>query len=131
MMGTPKGVVYSHRAMYLHTEMLTAADTWAISSGDAVLPIVPMYHVNAWGLPFAALWWAPGWVLPGRRPDGAALVRLLADATFSAAVPTVGMDVFGELRRTGARLPTCAWLSAAAPRSGWGCSGRQTNLASR
>jgi fatty-acyl-CoA synthase len=103
--GTPKGVVYSHRAMYLHTQMLTAADTWAISSGDAVLPIVPMYHVNAWGLPFAALSAGARLVLPGTRPDGAAMVRLLADATFSAAVPTVWMDVFGELRRSGTRLP--------------------------
>jgi fatty-acyl-CoA synthase len=103
--GAPKGVVYSHRAMYLHTAMLTAADTWAIAPDDAVLPIVPMYHVNAWGLPFAALWAGARLILPGRRPDGAALARLLADATFSAAVPTVWMDVFTELRRSGVRLP--------------------------
>jgi len=103
--GPPKGVCYSHRAMYLHTEMLTSAQTWAISSADAVLPIVPMYHVNAWGLPFAALWAGARLILPGRRPDGAALVSLLAEATFAAAVPTVWIDVLGELRRTGARLP--------------------------
>jgi fatty-acyl-CoA synthase len=97
--GAPKGVAYSHRALYLHTTMLGLVDTWGISQADTVLPIVPMYHVNAWGLPFAALWMGSALLLPGRRPDPSTLVDLLAEATFAAAVPTVWMDVFAELRR--------------------------------
>ena len=103
--GRPKGVVYSHRAMYLHTMMLGLKDTWAISEADTVLPVVPMFHVNAWGLPFAALWMGARLVLPGLRPTAGTLVDLMDGVTFSAAVPTVWMDVFDEMERRGARFP--------------------------
>lgn len=99
--GPAKGVVYSHRAMYLHTTMLTSADTWAISAADCVLPILPMCHLNAWGIPFAALWAGSRLILPGRRPDPGELLRLLAEATFAAAGPTVWASIFTEMRRTG------------------------------
>ncbi|WP_353108113.1 long-chain-fatty-acid--CoA ligase [Gordonia sp. (in: high G+C Gram-positive bacteria)] len=104
--GRPKGVVYTHRAIYLHSMMLSMADTWAISGADTILPVVPMFHVNAWGLPFAALWTGATLVLPGERPTAATITRLLADheITFAAAVPTVWMDVFETARRTGADL---------------------------
>jgi fatty-acyl-CoA synthase len=102
--GPPKGVVYSHRAMYLHMAMLTSADTWAISAVDAVMPILPMCHLNAWGLPFAALWAGARLILPGPRPAAAQLVSLLADATFAAAVPAIWTGIFAEMRRTGAAL---------------------------
>jgi fatty-acyl-CoA synthase len=105
--GRPKGVVYSHRALVLHSLMLGLSDTWAISEADTVLPVVPMFHVNAWGLPFTALWMGSRLVLPGRRPTAADLLPLLSDqrVTVTAAVPTVWMDVLRELRSTGRALP--------------------------
>jgi fatty-acyl-CoA synthase len=103
--GIAKGVVYSHRALYLHTMMLGLADTWGISHSDTVLPIVPMYHVNAWGLPFAALWMGSALILPGKSPTPTVLATMLADATFAAAVPTVWMSVLEVLRDRGQKLP--------------------------
>ena len=52
--GRPKGVIYSHRALVLHSLVITMPDQFAISSRDTILPVVPMFHVNAWGLPYAA-----------------------------------------------------------------------------
>ncbi|OUS84264.1 long-chain-fatty-acid--CoA ligase [Rhodococcus sp. NCIMB 12038] len=101
--GRPKGVVYSHRALYMHTTALCMADTWALSESDTVLPIVPMFHVNAWGIPFAAVWMGSTIVLPGPAPKAADIVGLMRehDVTFSAAVPTVWSDVFGDFERDG------------------------------
>jgi fatty-acyl-CoA synthase len=114
--GRPKGVLYSHRAMYLHTMMLGLADTWAISESDSVLPVVPMFHVNAWGLPFAALWMGARLVLPGRRPTAEAVIGMMDGVTFSAAVPTVWMDVFTAMERRGLRFPSLRMLvSGGAP----------------
>jgi fatty-acyl-CoA synthase len=104
--GRPKGVVYSHRALYLHTMMLCMADTWAISEADTVLPVVPMFHVNAWGLPFASIWMGARLVLPGARPTAEDLVGLLPGVTFAAAVPTVWMDVFAVMQARSARFPS-------------------------
>lgn len=105
--GLPKGVVYSHRALILHSLMLGLTDTWAIGEADTVLPIVPMFHVNAWGLPFTALWMGSRLVLPGCRPTAADLLPLLSEqrVTVSAAVPTVWMDVLREMRSRGRTLP--------------------------
>lgn len=103
--GRPKGVVYSHRGLYLHSMMLGLADTWALSEADAVLPVVPMFHVNAWGLPFAALWFGSTILLPGRRPTAETVASLLEEATFAAAVPTVWMDVFALAREHAVRFP--------------------------
>jgi fatty-acyl-CoA synthase len=103
--GRPKGVVYTHRGLYLHSMMLGLADTWALSEADAVLPVVPMFHVNAWGLPFAALWFGSTILLPGRRPSPDTVASLLGDATFAAAVPTVWMDVFALAREQALQFP--------------------------
>lgn len=62
--GNPKGALYSHRSTVLHSFSVCMTDTLALSSGDAVLPVVPMFHANAWGLPYAAPWWAPKWSFP-------------------------------------------------------------------
>ncbi len=111
--GTPKGVAYSHRALVLHSMMLGLHDTWALGEADTVLPIVPMFHVNAWGIPFAALWMGSRLVLPGRRPTGAGLAELMRaeDVTFVAAVPTVWSDVFARADGTNAfpslRMAVC------------------------
>lgn len=103
--GRPKGVVYSHRALYLHTMMLCMKDTWAISESDSVLPIVPMFHVNAWGLPFASIWMGARLILPGKRPASHDLVELLPGVTFAAAVPTVWIDVFNHMEKFGLAFP--------------------------
>jgi fatty-acyl-CoA synthase len=114
--GRPKGVVYSHRGLYLHTMMVCLKDTWAISEADTVLPVVPMFHVNAWGLPFASIWMGSRLVLPGRRPTADDLLPLMEGVTFAAAVPTVWMDVFARMERSGTTFPALRMLvSGGAP----------------
>ncbi len=110
--GRPKGVVYSHRALYLHSMALGLADTWALSEADTVLPIVPMFHVNAWGLPYASFWFGARIVLPGATPTADDLVDLLADhgVTFAAAVPTVWLGVLARLAEQGRSLPAARLL---------------------
>jgi fatty-acyl-CoA synthase len=102
--GVPKGVEYSHRALYLHTAALCMADSWALSRRDSVLPIVPMFHVNAWGIPFAAVWLGSRVVLPGPRPRMADLATMIweCDVSFAAAVPTVWAGVFDAFEAAGA-----------------------------
>ena len=97
--GRPKGVIYSHRALVLHTLVLALPDTFGISSRDVILPLVPMFHVNAWGLPFAAALTGAGLVLPGPRLDPVSLLDLLASerVTLTAGVPTVFMGVLQTL----------------------------------
>jgi fatty-acyl-CoA synthase len=89
--GNPKGVTYTHRAIYLHSFCLGLADTLGLSERDTVMPIVPMFHVNAWGLPFASVWFGSRQVLPGTAPTPEILLNLIADekVTISAGVPTV------------------------------------------
>jgi fatty-acyl-CoA synthase len=93
--GLPKGVVYSHRSTVLHTLLANQADTIGLRERDTVLPIVPMFHANAWGLPYAAAMAGSKLVLPGPRMDPADLARLIADeeVTFSGAVPTIWQGV--------------------------------------
>src|SRR3546814_13926917 len=69
--GDPKGVLYSHRSSVLHAMAITAPDALGLSANDVVCPIVPMFHVNAWGLPFAVPMVGAKLVLPGARLDGA------------------------------------------------------------
>ena len=75
--GLPKGVTYTHRALWLHSMAFCLADTLAVSERDRILPIVPMFHVNAWGIPFAATWMGATLVLPGPRPDARMYCELL------------------------------------------------------
>ncbi len=99
--GNPKGVVYAHRAIYLHTMMVCMADTAAISERDALMPVVPMFHVNAWGLPFAGLWMGAKQVMPGPRPTPADLAQLMQDekVTVTAGVPTVWLGLLQVLEK--------------------------------
>jgi len=99
--GNPKGVPYSHRGIYLHALAISAADVLGIGEPDAVMPVVPMFHVNAWGIPFAATWMGTKQVFPGSRPDPKALLSLIRDekVTISAGVPTVWMGVLQLLER--------------------------------
>jgi len=97
--GLPKGVTYTHRALWLHSMAFCLADTLAVSERDRVLPIVPMFHVNAWGIPFAATWMGATQVLPGPRPDAKVYCELIQRerVTFAAGVPTVWMAVLALL----------------------------------
>ena len=97
--GRPKGVVYSHRALVLHSLVSALPNTFDISSSDVILPVVPMFHVNAWGFPFTAALTGAGLVLPGPRLDPVSVLDLLADerVTFTAGVPTVWMSCLEAL----------------------------------
>ena len=94
--GNPKGVLYSHRSTVLHTFGLMAADSMAISALDSILPCAPLFHVNCWGIPYAAAATGAKLVLPGMRLDGESLYELMCDegVTFAGAVPTVWLTMF-------------------------------------
>ncbi|WP_372784351.1 long-chain-fatty-acid--CoA ligase [Phenylobacterium sp.] len=104
--GNPKGVLYSHRSNFLHTFMTLAQDVMGLSARAVVLPIVPMFHANAWGLTFSCPAAGAKMVMPGQRLDGAALQELIETegVTFAAAVPTVWQGLLDHLRATGAQI---------------------------
>ncbi len=106
--GAPKGVTYTHRSSFLHTLRLLQADVLGAVSTDVVLPVVPMFHANAWGLPFAVPAAGGTLVLPGRHTDGASLARLIAaeNVTIAVGVPTVWLGLCEHLEATGTRLPS-------------------------
>ena len=97
--GNPKGVVYTHRSTVLHSMVLGLADTTALSESDAAMPIVPMFHVNAWGLPFAATWFGAKQVLPGPMFTPKILLEMMQEekVTIAAGVPTIWLGVLQEL----------------------------------
>jgi fatty-acyl-CoA synthase len=97
--GRPKGVVYSHRALVLHSLVGALPDLQGVSSRDTILPVVPMFHVNAWGFPYIAAFAGAGMVLPGPKLDAVSVLDLLADerVTITAGVPTVWMAVLQAL----------------------------------
>jgi fatty-acyl-CoA synthase len=99
--GNPKGVVYSHRSSYLHTMAACTANGIGIGSSDSVLPIVPMFHANAWGLPYAALMAGADLVLPDRRLDPRSLIDMIEKLrpTVAGAVPTIWNDVLHYLEK--------------------------------
>jgi fatty-acyl-CoA synthase len=94
--GHPKGVLYSHRSTMLHTLMELAPDTFGISADETVMLIVPMFHANAWGTPYAAAMAGTKLVLPGPHLDGASVYSLMnaERVTFSQGVPTVWLMLF-------------------------------------
>jgi fatty-acyl-CoA synthase len=91
--GRPKGVLYSHRALVLHSFMAALPDQMNVSMRDTVLPVVPMFHANAWGIPYTATMAGASLVLPGPHLDAESVLDLLADenVTLTAGVPTVWM----------------------------------------
>jgi 3-(methylthio)propionyl---CoA ligase len=97
--GNPKGVLYSHRSTVLCAMMNCAGDALALSSRDTVMPVVPMYHANAWSLIFAGPMAGAKLVLPGPKLDGASLHELIATegVTFTAAVPTLWLSLLNHL----------------------------------
>lgn len=106
--GDPKGVTYTHRGCFLQTLRLLQADVFGLTSADAVLPVVPMFHANAWGLPFAVPATGARLVLPGRHLDGASLAKLIRSAcvTIAVGVPTVWLGLCEHLDATGETLPS-------------------------
>jgi fatty-acyl-CoA synthase len=120
--GDPKGVLYSHRSTYLHALAIGLTDALGITGRDRFLPIVPLFHVNAWGTPFAGLMVGADFVLPMERLDPAGVIDLCQRerVTLSAGVPTVWMAVRDALRAQNARLPSLRRViigGAALPRS--------------
>jgi len=95
--GLPKGVVYSHRSAFLHSLGVASGEALALSQYDRVLPVVPMFHANAWGIPYAAWLVGADLLLPNRFAQAEPLARFIAAerATLAAGVPTVWFDVLG------------------------------------
>jgi len=100
--GNPKGVLYSHRSTVLHSFAACAADGLRLSSADSVLLAVPLFHVNAWGVPYAAAMCGAKLVLPGPNLDGKSLFTLAAEenCNFSLGVPTVWLGLFKYIDET-------------------------------
>ena len=104
--GDPKGVLYSHRSVVLQT-LATGLDTaLAVKEDDVILPIVPMFHVNAWNIPYSALLTGTKLVFPGPRLDGEGLYELLEaeNVNYALGVPTVWQGLVAYLRQTGKSL---------------------------
>jgi fatty-acyl-CoA synthase len=103
--GNPKGVVYSHRSSYLHSMMACSANGLGIGCTDSVLTIVPMFHANAWGQPYAALMAGADLVLPDRFMDAKSLIDLIETQrpTVAGAVPTIWNDVLNCLDKAPGR----------------------------
>ncbi len=98
--GNPKGVVYTHRSTFLHTMGAMMADSLGARESDVILPVVPMFHANAWGLAHAAVATGAALVMPGPDLSGAAVAKLIVDenVTVAAGVPTIWMAVLPELK---------------------------------
>ncbi len=105
--GDPKGVLYSHRSNVIHGMMAAMPDAMGISSRDVILPVVPMFHANAWGLGQSGPMIGAKMVMPGGKMDGASIYELLdtEKVTFSAAVPTVWLMLLQHLEANNLTLP--------------------------
>ncbi len=104
--GHPKGVVYSHRSMHLHSMAVNSGSVFALSERDRVLPVVPMFHANAWGLPYAAVMAGASLVMPDRFLQPEPLVRLIEAErpTVAGAVPTIWNALLLHVRASGGDL---------------------------
>lgn len=100
--GQPKGVEYTHRGLYLHC-LTSLTGTFGITERDVTMPIVPMFHVNAWGRPFIETWAGCKQVYPGNHPMPADYCELIHNerVSFSAGVPTIWMEVLKHMRQKG------------------------------
>ncbi|HYC96933.1 long-chain-fatty-acid--CoA ligase [Brevundimonas sp.] len=106
--GNPKGVLYSHRSNFIHTLLGMQSTVLGPSPKEVILPVVPMFHANAWGIAFAGPASGAKLVMPGARMDGAAIYELIESegVTFSAAVPTVWQGLLTHLRENNLKIPT-------------------------
>ena len=121
--GDPKGVLYDHRSTVLHAYASVAPDVVGLSSNDVILPVVPLFHVNAWGIPYSALITGSKIVFPGpKMGDGEALCELIdaESVTIAAGVPTVWLALLQHCQKTGNTMKTLKKTvvgGAAVPRS--------------
>ncbi|SNB61582.1 long-chain fatty acid--CoA ligase [Thermoflexus hugenholtzii] len=99
--GNPKGVVYSHRAIFLHSLALCLADTFGICERDVLMPVVPMFHANAWGMPFAGVMVGAKLVFPGPHLQPRDIAELIQNerVTVTAGVPTIWIGLYALLER--------------------------------
>jgi fatty-acyl-CoA synthase len=99
--GNPKGVVYSHRAIFLHSMALCLADTFGICERDVLMPVVPMFHANAWGMPFAGVMVGAKLVFPGPHLQPRDIAELIQNerVTVTAGVPTIWIGLYALLER--------------------------------
>ena len=106
--GRPKGVLYSHRSTILHAYAVALPDVLDLRATSRILPVVPMFHVNAWGIPYAAALTGAALVLPGQHLDGASLAALFnaERVTMSCGVPTVWLGLLQHLRMSGEKIDT-------------------------
>lgn len=106
--GKPKGVLFTHRSNYHHTLMSIQPDAYCLSAKDRILVAIPMFHANAWGIPFSAPAVGASLVLPGRDLDGASLAALIRDekVTIAGGVQTVWIGLLDHLDATGEQLPS-------------------------
>jgi fatty-acyl-CoA synthase len=106
--GHPKGALYSHRSTVLHAYASALPDAMCVSARDTILPVVPMFHVNAWGFPYSAPLNGAKLVFPGPALDGKSLYELFESerVTFSAGVPTVWLGVLEHMQKHNLRLST-------------------------
>ncbi|UUX97251.1 3-(methylthio)propionyl-CoA ligase [Aquabacterium sp. J223] len=104
--GHPKGAVYSHRSTVLHAYAAALPDAMCLSARDVVLPVVPMFHVNAWGIPYTAALTGCKLVMPGPHLDGKSLYELFESeqVTFSAGVPTVWLGLLTHVQQNGLKF---------------------------
>jgi len=120
--GNPKGVVYSHRSTYLHSLASCAGSVFALTERDRILLIVPMFHANAWGLPYTGWMAGAGFVMPGRFLQAAPLCRLIATErpTVAGAVPTIWNDILRHIEANPVDLSSLRFVvcgGSAVPRS--------------
>jgi len=106
--GNPKGAMYTHRSTVLHAYASALPDGMGAASRDSLLPVVPMFHVNAWGVPYSAPLVGAKLVFPGPQLDGKSIYELFEaeGVTFSAGVPTVWLGLLQHMKQTGAKFST-------------------------
>ena len=106
--GNPKAVLYSHRSTILHAYAAALPDVMCLSARDSILPVVPMFHVNAWGLPYSAAMVGAKMVFPGPALDGKSIYELMENerVTFAAGVPTIWQMLLGHIQPDGLRFST-------------------------
>jgi len=106
--GRPKGVLYSHRSTFLHAYAIALPDILDLRATTRILPVVPMFHVNAWGIPYATALTGASLILPGRHLDGASMASILnaERVGITCGVPTVWLGLLQHLRASGERLET-------------------------
>ena len=131
--GNPKGVLYTHRSTVLHAYGINLKDAIPYGAKDVVMPVVPMFHVNAWGTPYAAAMCGTKFVFPGAKLDGESLTDLMNQekVTISLGVPTVWLLLLNHLRDSGKKLDTVQRLiigGSACPRTLFEGFGEEYNV---